>query len=62
MQLHLNVDFLKYDICSDLVASNYQMDPAASYDIYPNLIKAGIRIWVYSGDVDANVPIVGTLR
>lgn len=62
MQLHLNVDFLKYDICSDLVASNYQMDPAASYDIYPDLIKAGIRIWVYSGDVDANVPIVGTLR
>lgn len=25
-------------------------------------MKAGYRIWVYSGDVDADVPITGTLN
>jgi hypothetical protein len=33
----------------------------ASYWIYPLLIKEKIRIWVYSGDFDASVPIIGTL-
>lgn len=37
------------------------MDPRASYWIYPKLIEAGYRLWVYSGDVDANVPITGTI-
>jgi serine carboxypeptidase-like clade 2 len=23
-------------------------------------MKAGLRVWVYSGDVDANVPLTGT--
>ncbi len=26
------------------------------------MLKEGIRIWVYSGDVDADVPITGTLQ
>lgn len=26
------------------------------------MIKEGLRIWVYSGDVDADVPITGTLK
>jgi len=25
------------------------------------MIKEGLRVWVYSGDVDADVPITGTL-
>lgn len=25
-------------------------------------MKAGYRIWVYSGDVDADVPITGTIK
>jgi hypothetical protein len=25
-------------------------------------MKEGYRVWVYSGDVDANVPITGTLK
>lgn len=32
-----------------------------SYDIYPELIKQNLRIWVYSGDTDAVVPITSTL-
>ena len=34
----------------------------ASEYLYPQLIKAGLRVWVYSGDIDANVPILGTLH
>ncbi len=34
----------------------------ASYWIYPTLIKEKLRIWVYSGDVDADVPIPGTIH
>jgi serine carboxypeptidase-like clade 2 len=30
--------------------------------LYPLLLKSGLRIWIYSGDVDANVPITGTLE
>lgn len=26
------------------------------------MIKEGLRVWVYSGDVDADVPITGTIR
>lgn len=34
----------------------------SSYWLYPILIKEGLRIWHYSGDVDADVPITGTLK
>lgn len=37
------------------------MNANASIWIYPILLKADLRIWVYSGDVDADVPITGTL-
>ena len=62
VQVHLHVNFTTYDICSDIVADKYKMFANASYWIYPHLIKAGLRVWVYSGDHDANVPITGTLK
>ncbi|CAG9316598.1 unnamed protein product [Blepharisma stoltei] len=31
-----------------------------SYYVYPYLIRAGLRIMVYSGDVDGSVPFIGT--
>lgn len=62
MHVWLHVDSALYKICNDDVANKYQMHPDASEWIYPILIKAGLRVWVYSGDNDANVPITGTLR
>lgn len=62
MQSYLHVDFTKFDICNDEVADKYVMLPEASEYIYPDLIRSGLRVWIYSGDVDANVPITGTLR
>jgi hypothetical protein len=38
------------------------MFPNASYWLYPILIKEKLRIWIYSGDVDANLPITGTVN
>lgn len=37
------------------------MESKASYSYLFGLWKAGIKIWYYSGDVDAMVPIQGTL-
>lgn len=49
-------------MCAGEVEDKYVSDPRASYWIYPTLMKAGYRLWVYSGDIDANVPITGTIR
>ena len=49
-------------MCSEEINELYTMFPEGSINLYPELIKSGIRIWIYSGDIDANVPITGTLR
>jgi len=33
----------------------------ASYFLYPQLIREGLRIWIAEGDVDNSVPITGTM-
>ena len=39
---------------------NYTSSPAASIWTYPTLIASGLRIFVYSGDVDLSNPFPGT--
>ena len=39
----------------------YTRSPKGSYYLYPNLIRKGYRIWIYSGDTDGAVPTTGTL-
>ena len=34
----------------------------ASYWLYPSLLKEKLKIWIFSGDVDADVPIPGTIK
>ncbi len=58
---HLHVDPIHFEMCSDKVASKYEVGENQSYWVYPLLIQEKIRIWVYSGDLDADVPITGTL-
>lgn len=55
------MDPVQWTQCSDYVAKTYQSFENGSIWIYPILIKEGLRVWVYSGDVDADVPITGTL-
>ena len=49
-----------WGICNQSVNINYQLYPEGSYWIYKELINEGLRIMVYSGDVDAAVPYTGT--
>jgi serine carboxypeptidase-like clade 2 len=58
--MHVNLKI--FTTGSSEVASRYKKNPSQSFPLYPELIKAGIRIWVVSGDHDADVPITGTLK
>jgi len=61
IHVKLHVDSIEqWGECSDVVADNYIMFANASYWLYPKLVKE-LRVWIYSGDVDADVPIDGTL-
>ncbi|KAG8054864.1 hypothetical protein GUJ93_ZPchr0001g31455 [Zizania palustris] len=51
-----------YDPCteSDIVGAYWADSPRSMLPIYQELIAAGIRIWVFSGDTDAVVPVTAT--
>lgn len=53
---------MRWDECSDDVSNHYIMFSNATYWLYPILLKENLKIWVFSGDVDADVPITGTVR
>lgn len=58
--LHVDED-IKWDMCSTRVSASYGRSTTGTYDLYPGLIEAGLRVWIYSGDVDGAVPTAGTL-
>ena len=62
MHVNLHVDNMKFETCNEEVASKYKKNPEQSYSLYKQLMKEKIRIWVASGDHDADVPITGTLN
>ena len=59
-ELHVNIS-KHWTNCNEQVSSRYQKNPEQSYPLYKELIKQKLRIWVVSGDHDADVPITGTL-
>ncbi|XP_066316317.1 serine carboxypeptidase-like 26 [Miscanthus floridulus] len=62
--LHANVSgWIKdrrWSICSDSVFDNYYDTIFTVRPIYSKLVKTGIRVWVYSGDMDGRVPVIGS--
>ncbi|KMZ68387.1 Serine carboxypeptidase-like 33 [Zostera marina] len=51
----------KWKVCSDSILNTYYNYTVASVlPIYTKLIKAGLRIWIYSGDADGRVPVIGS--
>ncbi|KAK2404148.1 serine carboxypeptidase [Trifolium repens] len=60
--LHANVTGISYDwkACSDIVLKYWNDTPSSMLPIYQELINAGLRIWVYSGDTDAVIPLTAT--
>lgn len=60
--MHANTTGIQYSwkTCSDIVGSYWADSPKSMLPIYQELIAAGIRIWVFSGDTDAVVPVTAT--
>ncbi|KQK07372.1 hypothetical protein BRADI_2g34850v3 [Brachypodium distachyon] len=50
----------KYQVCSDPILNSYNFSVFSVLPIYFKLIKAGLRIWLYSGDADGRVPVIGS--
>ncbi|WVZ51475.1 hypothetical protein U9M48_002620 [Paspalum notatum var. saurae] len=61
--LHANVSGAvnyTWATCSDTINENWGDSPRSMLPIYKELIAAGLRIWVFSGDTDSVVPLTGT--
>ncbi|KQK13649.1 serine carboxypeptidase 2 [Brachypodium distachyon] len=60
--LHANVTGINYAwaACSDTINGNWSDSPRSMLSIYKEIIQAGLRIWVFSGDTDSVVPSTAT--
>ncbi|XP_065850635.1 serine carboxypeptidase II-2 isoform X1 [Euphorbia lathyris] len=60
--LHVSPEFSpsKWETCSDVVNNNWKDSPITVLDVYRELIKSGLRIWMFSGDTDAVIPVTST--
>ncbi|KAG5573963.1 hypothetical protein H5410_063729 [Solanum commersonii] len=50
----------KWKSCSDPVFRTYNYNVFSILPVYERLIKGGLKIWIFSGDVDGRVPLIGT--
>ncbi|KAI4381062.1 hypothetical protein MLD38_007178 [Melastoma candidum] len=59
--LHANTTGIPYNwtACSDVI-KNWTDSPNSMLPTYKELIAAGLRIWVFSGDTDSVVPVTAT--
>ncbi|XP_042497251.1 serine carboxypeptidase-like 25 [Macadamia integrifolia] len=59
---HANTTNISYSwtTCSDSLFDNWTDSAFSVLPIYKDMIAAGLRIWVYSGDADAVVPVTAT--
>ncbi|KAK7270353.1 hypothetical protein RIF29_23432 [Crotalaria pallida] len=60
--LHANITGIPYSwkSCSDIVGTYWTDSPLSMLPIYRELIDAGLKIWVFSGDTDTVVPLTAT--
>ncbi|XP_047062349.1 serine carboxypeptidase II-3-like [Lolium rigidum] len=60
--LHANVTHLDrpWLACNEYVFRSWVDSPTTILPIIPELMKNNIRVWVYSGDTDGNVPVTST--
>ncbi|KAL6519746.1 Serine carboxypeptidase-like 26 [Orobanche minor] len=62
--LHVNSrglsDLIKWTVCNNSVFNTYNYNVFSVLPIYKKLTKQGLRIWIYSGDVDGRVPVIGS--
>ncbi|XP_031484692.1 serine carboxypeptidase-like 27 isoform X1 [Nymphaea colorata] len=60
--MHANITGIPYPwtSCSDTLTGSWQDSPKSMLPIYQELLAGGLRIWVFSGDADAVVPVTAT--
>ncbi|KAK4478351.1 hypothetical protein RD792_017641, partial [Penstemon davidsonii] len=51
---------MKWTVCNDSVFRTYNYTVFSVLPIYRKLIKGGLKIWIYSGDADGRVPVIGS--
>ncbi|KAH7420328.1 hypothetical protein KP509_13G002400 [Ceratopteris richardii] len=59
---HANTTRISYNWtgCSNVLFENWKDSEFSMIPTYKELISAGLKIWLFSGDVDAVVPVTGT--
>ncbi|KAG2710983.1 hypothetical protein I3760_04G056000 [Carya illinoinensis] len=60
--LHANTTKIpyKWTACNEVLNRNWNDTDASILPIYREMIASGLRIWVFSGDVDSVVPVTAT--
>ncbi|KAK6928095.1 Peptidase S10, serine carboxypeptidase [Dillenia turbinata] len=60
--LHANITKIpyKWTACSEILNRNWNDTAVSVLPIYRDMIAGGLRIWVFSGDVDSVVPVTAT--
>ncbi|EOY03676.1 Serine carboxypeptidase-like 25 isoform 3 [Theobroma cacao] len=60
--LHANTTGIhyKWTACSEVLNRNWNDTDASVLPIYREMIAGGLRVWVFSGDVDSVVPVTAT--
>ncbi|KAF5749504.1 hypothetical protein HS088_TW04G01473 [Tripterygium wilfordii] len=60
--MHANVTGIpyKWTACSDVLIRNWKDSEDSMLPTYKELIAAGLRIWLFSGDTDSIVPVTAT--
>ncbi|KAL0337758.1 UNVERIFIED_CONTAM: Serine carboxypeptidase II-2 [Sesamum calycinum] len=60
IHVHSKNSPLKWETCSDAVNENWKDSPRSVLNVYRELLHSGIRIWIFSGDTDAVIPVTST--
>ncbi|CAJ1975524.1 unnamed protein product [Sphenostylis stenocarpa] len=64
VQTVLNVDRdhkpARWETCSEVVNTNWKDSPTSMLNTYHELIRMGLKIWVFSGNTDAVIPVTST--
>ncbi|KAM3208270.1 hypothetical protein ACQJBY_063132 [Aegilops geniculata] len=60
--LHVNpvIGKSKWETCSEVINTNWKDCDRSVLHIYHELIQYGLRIWMFSGDTDAVIPVTST--
>ncbi|XP_073149332.1 serine carboxypeptidase II-2 [Henckelia pumila] len=59
LHVHESPSF-KWETCSDQVYDNWKDSPRSVLKVYSELLRSGLRIWIFSGDTDAVIPVAST--